>query len=206
MNLLSVEGISKVYGERIIFEDLSFGISKGQKIALIAKNGNGKTTILNIIAKQDTADKGVVNFRNGTRLSYLHQDPVLDPQKTIEEIILASGNNTLKVIASYEKALKNPGDSKTYQKAFEAMDQHEAWDFETQYKQLLGKLKLDDLTLKISDLSGGQKKRLALCRALLEKPDLLILDEPTNHLDLEMIEWLETVSYTHLTLPTNREV
>ncbi|MDC3276572.1 ABC-F family ATP-binding cassette domain-containing protein [Flavobacteriaceae bacterium] len=191
MNLLSVEGISKVYGEQIIFEDLSFGISKGQKIALIAKNGNGKTTILNIIAKQDTADKGVVNFRNGTRLSYLHQDPVLDPQKTIEEIILASGNNTLKVIASYEKALKNPGDSKTYQKAFEAMDQHEAWDFETQYKQLLSKLKLDDLTLKISDLSGGQKKRLALCRALLEKPDLLILDEPTNHLDLEMIEWLE---------------
>ena len=191
MNLLSVEGISKVYGEQIIFEDLSFGISKGQKIALIAKNGNGKTTILNIIAKQDTADNGVVNFRNGTRLSYLHQDPVLDPQKTIEEIILASGNNTLKVIASYEKALKNPGDSKTYQKAFDAMDQHEAWDFETQYKQLLSKLKLDDLTLKISDLSGGQKKRLALCRALLEKPDLLILDEPTNHLDLEMIEWLE---------------
>ncbi len=191
MNLLSVEGISKVYGERVIFEPLSFGISKGQKIALIAKNGSGKTTILKIIAQQDTPDQGLVNFRKGTQVSYLPQDPVLDPNKTVEEIILASGNQTLEVIATYEKALQNPEDAESYQKAFEAMDQHQAWDFETQYKQLLSKLKLDDLTLKASALSGGQKKRLALCGALLEKPDLLILDEPTNHLDLEMIEWLE---------------
>ena len=191
MNLLSVEGISKVYGERVIFEPLSFGISKGQKIALIAKNGSGKTTILKIIAQQDTPDQGLVNFRKGTQVSYLPQDPVLDPNKTVEEIILASGNQTLEVIATYEKALQNPEDAESYQKAFEAMDQHQAWDFETQYKQLLSKLKLDDLTLKASALSGGQKKRLALCCALLEKPDLLILDEPTNHLDLEMIEWLE---------------
>ena len=191
MNLLSVEGISKVYGERVIFEPLSFGISKGQKIALIAKNGSGKTTILKIIAQQDTPDQGLVNFRKGTQVSYLPQDPLLDPNKTVEEIILASGNQTLEVIATYEKALQNPEDAESYQKAFEAMDQHQAWDFETQYKQLLSKLKLDDLTLKASALSGGQKKRLALCCALLEKPDLLILDEPTNHLDLEMIEWLE---------------
>jgi ATP-binding cassette subfamily F protein uup len=191
MNLLSVEGISKAYGERIIFEPLSFGISKGQKIALIAKNGSGKTTILKIIAQQDTPDSGFVNFRKGTQVSYLPQDPVLDPEKTVEEIILASGNQTLKIIAAYEKALQKPEDTDNYQKAFEAMDQHEAWDFETQYKQLLSKLKLDDLTLKARALSGGQKKRLALCSALLEKPDLLILDEPTNHLDLEMIEWLE---------------
>lgn len=191
MNLLSVEGISKAYGERVIFEPLSFGISKGQKIALIAKNGSGKTTILKIIAQQDTPDQGLVNFRKGTQVSYLPQDPVLDPNKTVEEIILASGNQTLEVIATYEKALQNPEDAESYQKAFEAMDQHQAWDFETQYKQLLSKLKLDDLTLKASALSGGQKKRLALCCALLEKPDLLILDEPTNHLDLEMIEWLE---------------
>ena len=184
MNLLSVEGISKVYGERVIFEPLSFGISKGQKIALIAKNGSGKTTILKIIAQQDTPDQGLVNFRKGTQVSYLPQDPVLDPNKTVEEIILASGNQTLEVIATYEKALQNPEDAESYQKAFEAMDQHQAWDFETQYKQLLSKLKLDDLTLKASALSGGQKKRLALCCALLEKPDLLILDEPTNHLDL----------------------
>lgn len=191
MNLLSVEGISKAYGERIIFEPLSFGMSKGQKIALIAKNGSGKTSILKIIAQQDTPDQGLVNFRKGTQVSYLPQDPVLDPNKTVEEIILASGNQTLEVIAAYEKALQNPEDAESYQKAFEAMDQHQAWDFETQYKQLLSKLKLDDLTLKVAALSGGQKKRLALCSALLEKPDLLILDEPTNHLDLEMIEWLE---------------
>lgn len=191
MNLLSVEGISKAYGERIIFEPLSFGMSKGQKIALIAKNGSGKTTILKIIAQQDTPDQGLVNFRKGIQVSYLPQDPVLDPNKTVEEIILASGNQTLEVIATYEKALQNTEDTESYQKAFEAMDQHQAWDFETQYKQLLSKLKLDDLTLKAAALSGGQKKRLALCSALLEKPDLLILDEPTNHLDLEMIEWLE---------------
>ena len=191
MNLLSVEGISKAYGERIIFEPLSFGMSKGQKIALIAKNGSGKTSILKIIAQQDTPDQGLVNFRKGTQVSYLPQDPVLDPNKTVEEIILASGNQTLEVIAAYEKALQNPEDAVSYQKAFEAMDQHQAWDFESQYKQLLSKLKLDDLTLKAAALSGGQKKRLALCSALLEKPDLLILDEPTNHLDMEMIEWLE---------------
>jgi ATP-binding cassette subfamily F protein uup len=166
-------------------------MSKGQKIALIAKNGSGKTTILKIIAQQDTPDQGLVNFRKGIQVSYLSQDPVLDPNKTVEEIILASGNQTLEVIATYEKALQNTEDTESYQKAFEAMDQHQAWDFETQYKQLLSKLKLDDLTLKAAALSGGQKKRLALCSALLEKPDLLILDEPTNHLDLEMIEWLE---------------
>ncbi len=191
MNLLTVEGISKAYGERVIFEPLSFGVSKGQKIALIAKNGSGKTTILKIIAQQDTSDTGQVNFRKGTQISYLPQDPKLDPEKTVEEIILESGNQVLEVIADYEEALQNPEDTERYQKAFEAMEQHQAWDFESQYKQLLSKLKLDNLSLKASALSGGQKKRVALCIALLEKPDLLILDEPTNHLDLEMIEWLE---------------
>ena len=191
MNLLSVEGISKAYGERVIFEPLSFGVSKEQKIALIAKNGSGKTTILKIIAQQDTPDTGQVNFRKGTQISYLPQDPALDPEKTVEEIILESGNQVLEVIADYEKALQNLEDTEHYQKAFEAMEQHQAWDFETQYKQLLSKLKIDNLSLKASALSGGQKKRVALCIALLEKPDLLILDEPTNHLDLEMIEWLE---------------
>jgi ATP-binding cassette subfamily F protein uup len=191
MNLLTVEGISKAYGERVIFEPLSFCVRKGQKIALIAKNGSGKTTILKIIAQQDTPDTGQVNFRKGTQISYLPQDPALNPEKTVEEIILESGNQVLEVIADYEEALQNPEDTERYQKAFEAMEQHQAWDFETQYKQLLSKLKLDNLSLKASALSGGQKKRVALCIALLEKPDLLILDEPTNHLDLEMIEWLE---------------
>ena len=191
MNLLSVEGVSKSYGERIVFEPISFGISKGQKIAFIAKNGSGKTTLLKIIAQQDTSDTGEVNFRKGTHISYLAQDPKLNPNLTVEDTILGSDNKTLKVIAVYEKALLNPEDSEGYQNAFEAMDQHEAWDFETQYKQMLSKLKLGDLKMKVSNLSGGQRKRLALCTSLLEKPDLLILDEPTNHLDMEMIEWLE---------------
>ena len=191
MNLLSVEGVSKSYGERIIFEPISFGISKGQKIAFIAKNGSGKTTLLKIIAQQDTSDTGEVNFRKGIHISYLAQDPKLNPNLTVEETILGSDNKILQVIAVYEKALLNPEDSEGYQNAFEAMDQHVAWDFETQYKQMLSKLKLGDLKMKVSTLSGGQKKRLALCTSLLEKPDLLILDEPTNHLDMEMIEWLE---------------
>jgi ATP-binding cassette subfamily F protein uup len=191
MNLLSVEGISKAYGEHVVFDPLSFGISKGQKIALIAKNGSGKTTILKIIAREETPDAGLVNIRKGTQVSFLHQEPILDPQKTVEEIILASGNNTMEVIAAYENALLNPEDEKKYQEAFEAMEQSGAWDFETEYKQLLSKLKLVDLASKVETLSGGQKKRLALCSTLLEKPDFLILDEPTNHLDLEMIEWLE---------------
>jgi ATP-binding cassette subfamily F protein uup len=191
MNLLSVEGISKSYGERTIFEPLSFGVSIGQKIALIAKNGSGKTTLLKIIAQQDSPDQGEVNYRKGTLISYLAQEPSLDSSLSVEETILGSGNKTLQVIEQYEKALLNPENADAYQKAFEAMDQHEAWDFETQYKQMLSKLKLGDLTLKVAALSGGQKKRLALCSALLEKPDLLILDEPTNHLDMEMIEWLE---------------
>ena len=191
MNLLSVEGIAKAYGERVIFAPLSFGISKGQKIALIAKNGSGKTTILKILAQQDLPDRGEVVYRKGVQVSFLPQDPDLDATNTVEEIIWTSGNATLKVIEAYEKALRTPEDTAAYQKAFEAMDRAEAWDFETQYRQLLSKLKLGDLSLKVSALSGGQKKRLALCTALLEKPDLLILDEPTNHLDMEMIEWLE---------------
>jgi ATP-binding cassette subfamily F protein uup len=191
MNLLSVEEISKSFGERVLFESLSFGISKGQKVALIAKNGTGKTCLLKIIAHLDTPDQGMVNFRKGTRVSFLDQEPLMDPELTIEDTIWASENKTLEVIAAYEKALQNPDDQRAYQKAFDAMDRQQAWDFETQYKQILSTLKLNDLKRKVGTLSGGQKKRLALGKALLEKPDLLILDEPTNHLDMEMIEWLE---------------
>ncbi|MEH6618971.1 ABC-F family ATP-binding cassette domain-containing protein [Maribacter arcticus] len=191
MNLLTVENISKSYGELVLFENLSFGINKGQKIALIAKNGTGKTSILNILSGADTPDTGQVNYRKSTRVSFLAQEPVMDPNLTVEETIFASDNEILQVLANYEKALLNPEDADAYQKAFEAMDRFEAWDFETQYKQILSKLKLDDLSAKVDKLSGGQKKRLALANALINKPDLLVLDEPTNHLDLEMIEWLE---------------
>ncbi len=191
MNLLSIEGISKSYGENVIFKPISFGINKGQKIALIAKNGTGKTSILNIIAGQDTPDEGNVVYRKGTRIAYLEQEPKLNTKLTVEESILQSDNPTLKIIADYEKALESPDNKIAYQKAFEAMDQNQAWDFENQYKQILYKLKLNDLSVLIESLSGGQKKRIALCNVLLRKPELIILDEPTNHLDLEMIEWLE---------------
>lgn len=191
MNYLSVENISKSYGERVLFQDLSFGINKDQKIAFVAKNGTGKTSILKIITGEDTPDSGQVIMRKEIKMAFLSQEPKLNPELTIEESIFASDNMVLKVIEQYEKALENPEDEEAYQKAFDKMDLHNAWDFETQYKQILFKLKLEDLKLKVKSLSGGQKKRLALAIILLNKPDLLILDEPTNHLDLEMIEWLE---------------
>nr|WP_220485325.1 ABC-F family ATP-binding cassette domain-containing protein [Myroides sp. WP-1] len=174
-----------------MFENVSFGINKDQKIAFVAKNGSGKTTILRILTGADHPDSGQVVMRKGIRMEFLSQEPNLQDELTIEESIFASDNEILKVIESYEKALENPDNQEAYQKAFEQMDIHNAWDFETQYKQILFKLKLDDLKLKVKTLSGGQKKRLALAIILINKPDLLILDEPTNHLDLEMIEWLE---------------
>ena len=191
MNLLTVENISKSFGELVLFENLSFGVNKDQKIALIAKNGTGKTSILKMLSGTDSPDTGKVSYRKGTRVSFLEQEPDFNLDLTIEETIFASDNEVLKVISAYEKALANPDDQDAYQAAFEGMEHHQAWDFETQYKQILFKLKLENLDVKVGLLSGGQKKRLALANALINKPELLILDEPTNHLDLEMIEWLE---------------
>ena len=191
MNYLSVENISKSYGEVALFNAVSFGINKDQKIAFIAKNGTGKTSILNIIAGLDSADTGQVISRKEINIAYLSQEDTLNPLLSIEETIFEADNPILKIIERYEKALENPSDEKAYQQAFELMEQHNAWDFETQYKQILFKLKLENLHQKVSALSGGQRKRLALAVTLIHKPHLLILDEPTNHLDLEMIEWLE---------------
>ena len=191
MNLLSVENISKAFGERIILQNISFGINKDQKIAFIAKNGTGKTTLLNIMAGKDLPDSGQVVFRKGIHIGFLSQNPYFDEELTVEETIFATDNPILRLIQTYEHALQHPENEDAYQKAFEQMELHNAWDFETQYKQILFKLKLDNLQLKVKNLSGGQKKRLALANVLISKPDLLILDEPTNHLDLEMIEWLE---------------
>ncbi|MDA8904081.1 ABC-F family ATP-binding cassette domain-containing protein [Flavobacteriaceae bacterium] len=192
MNYLNVENISKSYGEVTLFEGVSFSIHKGQKIAFIAKNGTGKTSILKIISGEDTCDSGEITYRKNIAVSFLSQDPKFNDNLTIEESIFNSDNPILKVISNYEKAILNSEDTENYQKAFEEMELFQAWDFETQYKQILYKLKLDKINQKVKELSGGQKKRLSLANALINRPDLLILDEPTNHLDLEMIEWLES--------------
>jgi len=191
LNYLTVEDISKSYGELTLFENISFSVHKDQKIAFVAKNGTGKTSILNILSGDDVADSGTITYRKDIKVSFLSQDPKFDNALTVEDTILSGDNLILNIISNYEKALLNPDDTETYQTAFEAMERHQAWDFETLYKQILFKLKLENLNQKVSTLSGGQKKRLALAKALINKPDLLILDEPTNHLDLEMIEWLE---------------
>ena len=191
MNYLSVENVAKAYGERELFSNISFGINEGQKVGFVAKNGTGKTSLLNILSGADSPDEGNVVFRKDITTAFLPQEPNLDPKLTVEQTIFASDNEILKVIERYEKALENPDDSEAYQKAFEQMEAHQAWDFETTYKQILFKLKLEDLHAQVSSLSGGQKKRLALASMLLQKPDLIIMDEPTNHLDLDMIEWLE---------------
>jgi len=191
VNYLSVENIAKSYGERILFNNLSFGINQGQKIGFVAKNGTGKTSLLNILSGADSPDEGEVVFRKNLKTAFLSQEPNLNPELTIEETIFAADNPILKIIADYEKAILHPDEAEAYQKAFDQMDAHKAWDFEVRYKQILFKLKLEDLQQKVKNLSGGQKKRLALANALLTQPDLLIMDEPTNHLDLEMIEWLE---------------
>lgn len=191
LNYASIENIAKAFGERILFKDLSFGINQGQKIALIAKNGTGKTSLLNILSQAELPDEGKVVYRKDIKVAFLPQEPNLDPKLTVEQVVFASDNEVLRIIEQYEKALNNPEDTDAYQKAFDLMEAKQAWDFETEYKQILSKLKLEDLHQSVSKLSGGQKKRLALATVLLDKPDLLILDEPTNHLDLEMIEWLE---------------
>ncbi|WPY97921.1 ABC-F family ATP-binding cassette domain-containing protein [Christiangramia sp. OXR-203] len=191
MNYLSVENIAKSYGERRLFENISFGINKDQKVGFVAKNGTGKTSLLNILAGTDTPDDGQVIYRNDIRVAFLSQEPDLDPDLTIEQSIFSSENPTLKIVEQYEKAIQNPEDADALQKAMDAMEANNAWDFETEFKQILFKLNLEDLHAVVKNLSGGQKKRLALARMLLKKPDFIILDEPTNHLDLDMIEWLE---------------
>ena len=191
MNYLSVENISKSFGELKLFKDLSFGINEGQKVGFVAKNGTGKTSLLHILAGTDAPDDGRVVYRKDITTAFLAQEPDLDPTLTVEQTIFAGDNEILRVIAKYEKALENPEDADAYQQAFEDMERVQAWDFETQYKQILFKLQLEDLHKLVGDLSGGQKKRLALANMLLHKPDFIIMDEPTNHLDLDMIEWLE---------------
>ena len=191
MNYLSVQDLGKSYGIQTLFKGLNFGIDQGQKVALVARNGTGKTTILRALAGVESADTGLVVFRKGIRIAFLQQESHFGNAKTVYQAIFESENPLLSAIQEYEEALLNPENADAFQKAFDKMDQLEAWDYEVKVKTILSKLKLDELKQEISVLSGGQKKRLSLAKILIEQPDFLILDEPTNHLDLSMIEWLQ---------------
>jgi ATP-binding cassette subfamily F protein uup len=197
MNILSVENLSKSYGVKKLFEGISFGLDQGQKVALIARNGTGKSTLLRILTGKDIADSGKVVFRNGISIGFLDQDPSFDPKQTVIEAAFNSTNPTLAAIKDYEYYMEqielHPTDENSLklQDAMERMDDQNAWDYESKIKQILSQLKIHNLSQQVSTLSGGQLKRLALSKVLIDNPDLIIMDEPTNHLDLEMIEWLE---------------
>ncbi|MGE0561522.1 MAG: ATP-binding cassette domain-containing protein [Flavobacteriales bacterium] len=191
MNYLSVEELTKSYGIRTLFDKITFGIDKGQKVAFIAKNGTGKSTFLRILAGFETQDSGNVIFRKDIKVGYLHQTPEFKPEHTIFETIFKANSPEIDAIREYEDALLHPNDNEKMQLAFNKMDELQAWDYETRIKQILGQLNIHHLDQKIGELSGGQQKRIALAQVLIEEPDFIILDEPTNHLDLDMIEWLE---------------
>ena len=198
MNYLSVENLSKRYGIRQLFENLNFGIEKGQKVALLARNGSGKTTLMNILFGKESPDEGKVIYNKEVRVAYLEQNPQLHLNKSILENVLASSNAMSKAIAEYEVALQNNGD---LEKAMNSMDATGAWEYESKMKQVLGALELQDWNKLAGQLSGGQQRRVALAKVLVEEPDFLLLDEPTNHLDLDMIEWLENfLTRSHMTL------
>ena len=195
MNYLSVENLSKSYGVNILFEGISFGINQGQKVALVARNGSGKSSLLKIIAGLDTPDSGLVTIRKEVKTAYLGQEPDLNPDQQVTDAVFDSDHPQLKAIQHYESLLNQPEKADALQAAFEEMDRLKAWDYEVKVKEVLSRLRLDHLQQKIAQLSGGQKKRVALAKILMENPDFIIMDEPTNHLDIDMIEWLE--DYLH---------
>ena len=187
---LQVENLTKSFGDKVLFEHISFGIAEGQRVALIARNGTGKTTLLNIIAGHEGRDEGTVTFRRDLRVGYLPQMPAFPPHLTVLDACLRSDNEVTRAVADYERCLLSPG-QEGLDDALARMDHLKAWTYDTRVKQILGKLQITRFGQRIGELSGGQLKRVALANVLIEEPDLLILDEPTNHLDLEMVEWLE---------------
>jgi ATP-binding cassette subfamily F protein uup len=207
MNYLSAENVSKSFGDQTLFEGLTFGLARGDKTALIARNGTGKTTLLRILAGKESSDTGGFTFRNGIRVGFLEQAPDLNPKLTVDELIATANTPILNIIQNYEEVLRkhSAGESSEsaalLEKATAEMDQVHAWDYERRLKQLLDLFRITDTSQLISNLSGGEKKRLALALVLLDEPEVLILDEPTNHLDMDMIEWLELyLSQAKLTL------
>lgn len=187
---LQVEHLTRRVGDRTLFEDISFGIAEGQRVGLIAQNGTGKTTLLNILGGKDSADSGDIVYRRDLRVGYLEQEPHYPMDLTVIEACFWHGNETTSLIREYERCMATPGNP-GLDDILERMDHANAWDYETRSKQILGKLQIHDFNQPLNQLSGGQLKRVALANVLITEPDFLILDEPTNHLDLTMIEWLE---------------
>ena len=190
VSYLQVDKLTKSFGDKLLFEDVTFGVAQGQKIGLIAKNGAGKTTLLNIIAGKDDYDAGEVTFRKDLRVGYLEQSPTYPEDLTVLQACFYSTNETVRLIAAYEEAMAHP-DHAGLDDLLSRMDSLKAWDYEQKAKRILGRLNIHDFDQRIGSLSGGQLKRVALANVLITEPELIILDEPTNHLDLEMTEWLE---------------
>ena len=198
INYLSAENLGHSFGHRWLFKNLNFGINKGDKVALIGANGAGKTTLLNILASVFTPDEGSVSIRKDIRVGYLDQIPTFDAHLPVAELLYTSDNPIAQAVINYEKALLHP-ELPAFSDALEMMDNLQAWDFEAKVKEILGQLGLHDIETPFGQLSGGQKKRAALAKVLIEEPELIILDEPTNHLDLETVEWLENYLNTQNT-------
>lgn len=187
---LQIENLTKSYGDRILFDSITFGVNEGDKIGIIAKNGTGKSTLLNIISGKEVADSGDITFRSDLRVSILEQMPDFKPGRSVLDCCIHDNSKIANIISQYETAILN-GDSDEINQAISLMDSADAWDYEDKLKQTLTQLKIFDLNANIDTLSGGQRKRVAIARVILENPDLIILDEPTNHLDIEIVEWLE---------------
>ena len=190
-NVLSVENLTKSYGERVLFEDITFGVQAGERVALIARNGSGKSTLLRAVCELEPADSGRVVFASGVRHGHLRQELDLVAEATILDTLYIGDSPAVKAMRDYERATHQGLEGDALQRAYNAMDAHGGWNFEARAREILGKLNLHDLDRTIASLSGGEKRRVALAQVLLEEPDFLVLDEPTNHLDLDMIGWLE---------------
>jgi ATP-binding cassette subfamily F protein uup len=190
ISYLQIDKLTKSFGDLVLFEDITFGVAQGQKIGLIAKNGTGKTTLLNIIGGKEDYDSGEVVFRKDLRVGYLEQSPSYPEELTVLQACFHSKNETVRLIAEYEEAMAKE-DHSNLEDILTRMDSFKAWDYEQKAKQILGQLKIHNFNQKIGELSGGQLKRVALANVLITDPELIILDEPTNHLDAEMAEWLE---------------
>jgi len=201
MNYLSVENISKNYADKVLFESISFGIDQGQKIALVARNGSGKTSLLNCLLGLDEPDSGNIVFRKEIKVGYLKQEENFNGELSILDTVFETNNKVLNLIKEYELCLNDPDKQERSMEIFEEISDLDAWNTENEIREILAKLELHDMRQKVKLLSGGQKRRLALAKVLIEHPDVLVLDEPTNHLDLDMIEWLEGyISQSSITL------